>query len=80
MKHINLTLYSFDELSEESSKKVVENERWNVMGDVMDGYSSDYRNSLNEFESLFHIRCNWEVNYCSYSFSFKLTSFEAFEW
>lgn len=80
MKHINLTLYSFDELSEESSKKVVENERWNVMEDVMDGYSSDYRKSLNEFENLFHIRCNWEVNYCGYSFSFKLTSFEAFEW
>lgn len=80
MKHINLTLYSFDELPEESKQKIVENERWNVMGLVMNGYSSDYRNSLKKFEGLFHIRCNWEVNYCGYSFCFKLTFFEAFEW
>lgn len=80
MKHINLTLYSFDDLPEESQKKVVDCERWNVMDQVMHVYSSDYRGSLKKFESLCHTKCDWDVSYCGHSFSFKLSVFEAFEW
>lgn len=31
MKTINLTVFSFDELSENVQKKIIERERWNVM-------------------------------------------------
>lgn len=31
MKTINLTVFSFDELSENVQKKIIEREHWNVM-------------------------------------------------
>ena len=39
MKTINLTLFSFDELSENVQKKIIERERWNV---GYSGYSFDF--------------------------------------
>ena len=36
MKTINLTLFSFDELSENVQKKIIERERWNVMERCVD--------------------------------------------
>lgn len=81
MKKVNLTLYSFDELSPEVQKKIIERERWNIMERCMDAYGSDYRNSLEEFEKLFDINCRtWEVGYCSYNYHFNITKYEAFEW
>lgn len=38
MKTINLTVFSFDELSENVQKKIIERERWNVMEQCMDAY------------------------------------------
>lgn len=81
MKTINLTLYSFDDLSIEVQKQIIERERWNVMEQCMNSYSVDYRNSLEEFEKIFGIKCtNWEVGYCTYHFGFNLVKSEAFEW
>lgn len=81
MKTINLTLYSFDELSEEVQKQIINRERWNIMEQCMECYSSDYRHSLKQFEKAFFIKCKvWEVNYCNYFFHFDITKMEAFEW
>ena len=52
MKTINLTLFSFDELSENVQKKIIERERWNVMERCMDCYASEYKASLKSFEKL----------------------------
>lgn len=43
MKTINLTVFSFDELSENVQKKIIERERWNVMEQCMDAYGIDYK-------------------------------------
>lgn len=81
MKTINLTLYSFDELSKEVQKEIINRERWNIMGQCMEGLSSDYHNSLEQFEKAFFIKCkDWEVNYCNYFFDFDITKVEAFGW
>ena len=52
MKTINLTLFSFDELSENVQKKIIERERWNVMERCMNCYASEYKASLKSFEKL----------------------------
>ena len=41
MKTINLTLFSFDELSENVQKKIIERERWNVMERCVDCCASE---------------------------------------
>lgn len=43
METINLNLYKFDELSEEAKQKVIEEERWNIMGQCMNAYGDDYK-------------------------------------
>lgn len=67
MKTITLQLYNFDELSEEVQKEIIERERWNIMEQCMDAYSSDYRASLEAFEELTNTKANnWQVDYCGY--------------
>lgn len=81
MKTINLTLYSFDELSEEVQKQIINRERWNIMEQCMEGFSTDYHHSLKQFEKVFFIKCkDWEVNYCNFYFHFEIKKEEAFEW
>ncbi len=70
MKNITLQLYSFDELSEEVQKSIIEKERWNVMYQCMDCYSHDYKSALNAFMKLTDTSlANWSVDYCGYSFN-----------
>lgn len=52
MKEIVLKVYKFDELSKDSQEKIIERERWNVMGQCMDAYSIDYQESMETFEGL----------------------------
>lgn len=67
MKTITLQLYPFDELSEDIQKQIIENERWNIMEQCMNDYSSDYKKSLKEFEKLTDTKANnWHVDYCGY--------------
>lgn len=49
MKTITLQLYTFDELSEEVQKEIIERERWNIMDQCMEAYGSDYVTSLRTF-------------------------------
>lgn len=72
MKTINLNLYKFDELSKEAQQKVIEKERWNIMGQCMDCYGSEYKASLEAFEKLTDTNaCNWDVDYSRYGFKFE---------
>lgn len=81
MKHIQLTLYNFDELPKDAQKAIIDRERWDIMESCMDAYGTDYRNSLEQFEKLFDINCyGWEVGYCSYHYNFRIDKDEAFEW
>ena len=72
MKTINITLYTFDELSEEVQKQIIEKERWNIMEQCMDSYSSDYRESLEKFDELIGANAySYSVDYCSYNFDYR---------
>lgn len=72
MKTINLTVFSFDELSENVQKKIIERERWNVMEQCMDAYGIDYKKSMKAFEDMTDTRVyNWEVGYERYDFSYE---------
>jgi len=69
MKEITLKLYSFSELEESVRKEIVERERWNVMGNSMEAWSSDWQNSLSEFEKMTDTNVRgWQVDYCTYHF------------
>lgn len=46
MKEVTMKLYTFSELSEDVQKSIVERERFNVMGEAMECYSSDWEGSL----------------------------------
>ena len=64
MKTINLTVFSFDELSENVQKKIIEREHWNVMEQCMDAYGIDYKQSMKALEDMTDTRVyNWEVGY-----------------
>lgn len=81
MKTVNITLYTFDDLSEDVQKEIIESERWNIMDACMDAYGTDYRASLKEFEELINVRCtSWSVNYCTFFYRFQVHKEEAFEW
>ena len=70
MKTITLQLYTFDELSEEVQKEIIERERWNIMDQCMEAYGSDYVTSLRTFEKLTNTQsCSWSVNYSGYNFN-----------
>lgn len=72
MKTINLTLFSFDELSEDIQKQIIERERWNIMEQCMDCYNCDYESSLKSFEKLTNTNtCDWRVGYSGYYSNFK---------
>lgn len=67
MKTITLQLYTFDELSEEVQKEIIERERWNIMDQCMEAYGSDYVTSLRTFEKLTNTQsCSWSEQ-ASYS-------------
>lgn len=81
MKTINITLYSFDELSEDVQKQIIDRERWNIMEQCMDGYGSDYQQSLEKFEELMDITVsNWRVDYCDYNYRVQLLEGYVSEW
>jgi len=64
MKTITLQLYTFDELSDEVQKEIIERERWNIMEQCMEGYGSDYVTALRAFEKLTNTQSySWSVNY-----------------
>lgn len=68
----NLTVFSFDELSENVQKKIIEREHWNVMEQCMDAYGIDYKKSMKAFEDMTDTRVyNWEVGYERYDFSYE---------
>lgn len=72
MKTINLTVFSFDELSENVQKKIIERERWNVMEQCMDAYGIDYKKSMKAFENLTNTEVyNYKVGYSTYYFCYK---------
>ena len=80
MKTITLQLYTFDELSEEVQKEIIERERWNIMDQCMEAYGSDYVTSLRTFEKLTNTQsCSWSVNYSGYNFNFKYNNNPIFE-
>lgn len=71
MKEIVLKVYKFDELSKDSQEEIIERERWNVMEQCMDAYSTDYQESMKAFEDMTDTRVyNWEVGYERYDFSY----------
>lgn len=80
MKIIALQLYTFDELSEEVQKEIVERERWNIMDQCMEVCGSDYVKSLDAFTKLTDtMLCGWEVGYCGYNFNLKYSDSLMFE-
>lgn len=80
MKIIALQLYTFDELSEEVQKEIVERERWNIMDQCMENCGSDYVKSLDAFTKLTDtMLCGWEVGYCGYNFNLKYSDSLMFE-
>ena len=80
MKTTILQLYTFDELSEEVQKEIIERERWNIMDQCMESYGSDYVMSLKAFEKITNTNsCNWRVGYNGYSFDFKYNDTPIFE-
>ena len=52
MKEVTMKLYTFSELSEDVQKSIVEKERFNVMGEAMECYSSDWEGSLKNSRNL----------------------------
>lgn len=81
MKTISLTLYTFDDLSEKVQKEIIDRERWNIMGQVMDCYNTDYQRSLKKIEETFDFKiANWEVGYCGYHYRIKITKSSAYEY
>lgn len=62
-----IKLYEYDELSESAKKKI--REEWRNDPFIMDGYNSDYRNTLDEFCELCGIKMSeWEVSDWTHSF------------
>lgn len=65
MKEVTMKLYTFSELSEDVQKSIVEKERFNVMGEAMECYGSDWEGSLKKFEELTDTTLRgWQVDYC----------------
>lgn len=76
MKIINLTLYSFDELSPKIQKRIIERERWNVMRKCMDAYNPEYKNTMSCFENIFDINIRqWEVGYSGCNWGIDVTKY-----
>lgn len=74
MKEGKVKLYKFEELDEDVRSSIVDGKRWKVMGTLMDGYNSDYENTLGEFCRIFDVRMkDWQVGYEDYYFSFELS-------
>lgn len=72
MKTVNFTLYSFDELSKEVQKEIIDRERWNIMDQCIESYGSEYRQFLRAFERITKTNVHtWDVDYSSYHFDFK---------
>lgn len=81
MKTINLTVYSFDDLSKDIQKQIIERERWNVMEQCMSDYRSDYQASLDRFEKLMNISVSqWNVDYSGYGYNVRIDTKIIHEW
>lgn len=67
-----ITLYRFDELSEESQKIVMEREMPRVSEIVSEIINNEYRQTLNAFEEFANIKmCKWSVESYTFEFSYK---------
>lgn len=67
-----IKLYKFDELSEESKKRVIEGESMKVSGTESEFISMDYRETLKAFEGFAHIKMSkWSVNSSTFEFSYR---------
>ena len=80
MKEKKVKLYKFSELSEDAQQKVIDRERDVIQQIAIDGWASEYEDSLNAFCDMVGIKCkNWECSPCShsYSFTFKKNIFES---
>lgn len=74
MKKVTCKLYRFEELSDEVRKKIVEEKTWDVANDVMDFFGDDYQGTLEQFEKFMGIKVRYNVDYCTYDYSFSFTS------
>lgn len=67
-----ITLYKFDELSEESKKKVIERESRGVSETESESISMDYRQTLEAFEGFVDIKMSkWSVDSTAFEFSYR---------
>lgn len=71
MKQVKVKLFSFDELSDDVRKKIVDKSCYDIAGDIMDLYGDEYICSLNEFENLLNIKVNFEISYCGKHYSWR---------
>lgn len=71
MKEVKCKLYKFEELSEESQKKVINRNRNEIQQWGIDAWDSEHRDTLEKFSNIFGIKIlNWEVSDCSHSYRF----------
>lgn len=68
----NITLYKFEELSEESKKRVIERESRGVSETESESISMDYRQTLEAFEGFVDIKMRkWSVDSTAFEFSYR---------
>lgn len=66
MREITVKIYQFSELSEKAQRRA-----WEMGPDFSDGYSSDYRATLEKFADIFDISVyRWSVDDYCYSFGY----------
>lgn len=69
MKVVSFNVYTFDELSDDVRKKIVERECFSVMEDAMEGHDYEYKDSLSHFEEATGFRAGrWDVGYGEHNF------------
>jgi hypothetical protein len=75
MKEVKCKLYKFEELSEESQKKVMNRERNNIQSWGIDAWDSEHRNTLEKFANIVGIKIrDWEVSDYNHNYSFCFLS------
>lgn len=75
MKEVKCKLYKFEELSEESQKKVMDRERNNIQSWGIDAWDSEHRDTLEKFANIVGIKIrDWEVSDYNHNYSFCFLS------
>lgn len=76
MKNLNIKLYSFEELSEDSQKSYVSKNFEKITDDALYGVNYDREETLEAFKKLFDIESlRYEVNSFSWAYNFKLNEY-----